>query len=189
MVSWPPATPRPTDRIPPVQKAAVTSARLRHRPWGAARLGQQSESRDVLPVPHRRRRPLGSAGSSNAVGTPLPSPAIARRVAYRQVLARDREHHVADEPLERLVLDELLVDLGVVLQEVLHHLGQRLVVRHARGVRRVLPGVLIGRVGGDLGRDVVADAFRDPIGVGEQRAELLVEGLDRCLTSSKKPLA
>jgi hypothetical protein len=50
-------------------------------------------------------------------------------------------------------------------------------VRHARGVRGVLLRVLVGRVGGDLGRDVVADAFGDPVGVGEQRAELLVEGL------------
>jgi hypothetical protein len=36
---------------------------------------------------------------------------------------RHCEDHVADEPLERLVLDELLVDLRVVLQEVLHHLA------------------------------------------------------------------
>jgi hypothetical protein len=36
--------------------------------------------------------------------------------------------HVADEALKRLVLHELLIDLRVVLQEVLHHLGQRLIV-------------------------------------------------------------
>jgi len=77
--------------------------------------------------------------------------------------------------LKRLVLDELLVDLSVVLQEMLHHLGQRLVVGHACSMRRVLLRVLIGRVGGHLGGDV-SDALRDPVGVGEQRAELLIEG-------------
>ncbi len=38
-------------------------------------------------------------------------------------LIRDPIHHVADETAKGLVLDELLVDLRVVLQEVLHHLG------------------------------------------------------------------
>ena len=37
-------------------------------------------------------------------------------------LARERVHHIADETLKRLVLDELPVDLRVVLQEMLHHL-------------------------------------------------------------------
>ena len=85
-------------------------------------------------------------------------------------------HHVADEALERLVLHELLVDLRVILQEVLHDLGKRLIVRHAGGVGRVLLGVLVGGVGRDLRGDVVADALRDAVGVGEQRAELFVEG-------------
>jgi len=34
------------------------------------------------------------------------------------------------------------------------------------------------RVGRDLGRNIVADALRDPVAVGEQRAELLVERLE-----------
>jgi hypothetical protein len=44
-------------------------------------------------------------------------------------------------------------------------------------MRRVLLRVLVCRVGGDLGGDVVSDALRDPVGVGEQRAELLIERL------------
>jgi hypothetical protein len=69
----------------------------------------------------------------------------------------------------------LLVDLRVVLQEVLHNPGQRLIVGHTGGVRRVLLRVLVGSVGGDLGGDVVSDALGDPIGVSEERAELLIE--------------
>lgn len=42
---------------------------------------------------------------------------------------------------------------------------------------RVFLGVLVGRVGGDLRRDVLANALGHPIGVGEQGGELLVEGL------------
>jgi len=59
-------------------------------------------------------------------------------------LARERVDHVADEALKRLVLHELLVDLRVILQQVLHYLGERLIVGHARSVRRVLLGVLVG---------------------------------------------
>jgi hypothetical protein len=69
---------------------------------------------------------------------------------------------VALEPcpaLKGLVLHELLVDLRVILQEVLHHLGQGLIMCHARRVRRVLLRVLVGRVGGDLWCDVVAEAI------------------------------
>jgi hypothetical protein len=39
------------------------------------------------------------------------------RVAKRMSGIRDRIHHVADEAFERLVLDELLVDLRVVLEQ------------------------------------------------------------------------
>ena len=49
---------------------------------------------------------------------------------------------------------------------------------HARGVRRVVPGVLEGLVGGHLRRDVVADALGHAVGVGEQRAEVVVESLE-----------
>ena len=55
------------------------------------------------------------------------------RIEHSASLTRERIHHIADKPLERLVLDELLVDLGVVLEQELHHLAQRLVVGHARG--------------------------------------------------------
>jgi hypothetical protein len=88
------------------------------------------------------------------------------------------KHHVPDEPLERLVLYELPIDLRVVRQEVLHYPRQSLVVRHPRGVRGVLPRVLVCGVGRNLGRDVVADAPGDPIRVREQGAELVVERLE-----------
>ena len=84
-------------------------------------------------------------------------------------------YHVTDEALEGFVLHKLLINLGVVLQEVLHHLRKRLVVGHARGVGRVLLGILVRRVGGDFRGDVVADALSDPIRVCEQNAELLIE--------------
>ena len=100
------------------------------------------------------------------------------RVGSGSSLIRDRIHHIADEALERFIIDELFVHLRIVLQEVLHHLAQGLVVRHARGVRRVLLGVLVRRVGGDLRRDVLAYALGDAVGVGEQRAELLIECLE-----------
>ena len=57
---------------------------------------------------------------------------------------------------------------------MLHHLGKRLIVSHARGVWCVLVRILVGRVSSYLGGDVVSDALRDPVGVGEQRAELFI---------------
>jgi len=56
---------------------------------------------------------------------------------------------------------KLLVDLSVVLQQVLHHLAKRLVVGHACGVRRVLFRILVGRVGSNLRRDIVADIWKE----------------------------
>lgn len=41
--------------------------------------------------------------------------------------------------------------------------------------RGVLLGISIGRVGGDLGGNVVSNALRDPVAVGEQPGELIVE--------------
>ena len=61
---------------------------------------------------------------------------------------------------------------------MLHDLGQRLIVGHAGGVGRVLLRILVGRVGSNLGRDVVSDALCDSVGVGEERAEVLVERLE-----------
>ena len=58
---------------------------------------------------------------------------------------------------------------------MLHHLTERLVVRHARGVWRILLRILVRRVGSDLGGDVVDEAAEDAVGVGEVGAELLVE--------------
>ena len=37
---------------------------------------------------------------------------------------------------------------------------------------------LVGRVGGDLGCDIFANSLRDPVGVGEQCAELFIERLE-----------
>ena len=95
---------------------------------------------------------------------------------------RDRIHQVADKAFERLVLHELLVDLRVVLQQVLHHLGQCLVVRHTRGVRGVFLRILVGRVGGDFRRDVFADAFGHPnrLTTQDYLRDLLIEraGID-----------
>ena len=51
-------------------------------------------------------------------------------------------------------------------------------MRHACGVRRVVPGVLEGLVGGHLRRDVVPDALSHAVGVGEQGAEVVVESLE-----------
>jgi hypothetical protein len=50
-------------------------------------------------------------------------------------LVRDRVHDIANESQEELVIDELLVHLGVVLEQELHHLAKGLVVGHPRGVR------------------------------------------------------
>ena len=38
--------------------------------------------------------------------------------------------------------------------------------------------VLVGQVGSDLGHDVVADALGHAVAVGEQRAEVVVEGFE-----------
>lgn len=73
---------------------------------------------------------------------------------------------------------KLLVHLRVVLQQDLHDLAERQVMRHPGGVGGVLAGVAVGGIGGHLGGDVIANALGDPVGVGEQRAELLVEGVE-----------
>ncbi|MBA3271462.1 MAG: hypothetical protein H0T71_13215 [Acidobacteria bacterium] len=59
---------------------------------------------------------------------------------------------------------------------MLHHAAEGLVVGQSSRVWRVLLGVPVCRVGGDLRRDVVSNPLRHAIGVGEQRAELVVEG-------------
>lgn len=51
-------------------------------------------------------------------------------------------------------------------------------VRHARGMRRVLFGVLIRLIGSHLRRNVIADALRHAITITKQRPELLIETLD-----------
>lgn len=80
-----------------------------------------------------------------------------------------------DEALEGLVLDKLLVDLGVFDEQALHDLAQCKVVGHAGGMGRVLPRIAVGRIGGHLGCNVIADAPGDAVGVGvgQQRSELL----------------
>ena len=74
-------------------------------------------------------------------------------------------------------LHKLLVHLRVVLQQVLHHSSERLIVCHARCVRCVLPSILVSGVGGNLRRDVVANSLRDPVAIGEKRSELIIERL------------
>ena len=96
-------------------------------------------------------------------------------------LTRQRIHHVADKTPERLVLDKLLVDLRVVFEEDLYHLAERLVVGHARRVRRVLLGVLIGLVGGDLRRDVVANPLPDAVDSERIAFRFTIAGSERPL--------
>jgi hypothetical protein len=94
------------------------------------------------------------------------------------LLPCQRIHHVRHEPPEGFVLDELLVNLGVVLQQGEHDLGKGLVVLDVGGVGRILLGVLVGRIGGDLRSDIVLDPPGDPVRVGEERAEMVVEGFE-----------
>src|ERR1039457_4404626 len=92
--------------------------------------------------------------------------------------AGDREHHVSNKTSERLVLYKLLVNLGVVLQKMLHNISQGLIVGHTCGVRCILPSILVGGVSGNLRGNIVSDALRDAVGVGEERSEMLIESLN-----------
>ena len=92
-------------------------------------------------------------------------------------VARHRVNNVPDGAPERIVFHEQFVNLGVFLEQDLHRLVQGLVVGHACGVRRVLLGVLIGRIGSDLGRNVFTDALGHAVAIGKQGAEVVVEGL------------
>src|ERR1035438_6010526 len=103
---------------------------------------------------------------------------IAPPAAGVELLARYSKHHIGDEAMEGLVLDELLVNLGVVFEEGKHYLGKGLVVLDAGGVRCVLLRIPIGLVGGNLGRNVIPDAAGHAVGVGEQRAEMVVKGFE-----------
>src|ERR1019366_5072759 len=114
-----------------------------HGKWPRVSRRVRARSPRVTPTACARtsQTSLPARCGSNSVESWLSSP-------LRQgSLAREGVHHVADEALKRLVLHELLVHLRVVLQEVLHHHCQRLVVRHARSVRRVLLRVLVGSGG------------------------------------------
>ncbi len=53
---------------------------------------------------------------------------------------------------------------------------KRLIMGHSCRMRSVFLGILICRIGGNLRRDVISDALRDSVRIGEQCAELLVEG-------------
>ena len=88
--------------------------------------------------------------------------------------ARQGGNKIADGSAEGLVFDVLLVNFHVVFQQDLRHPSERLVVRHARGVRCVLLRVLVGRVRGDFRGDVFADALDDAVGIGEQCGEVLI---------------
>lgn len=94
----------------------------------------------------------------------------------RLPLRLDRQvvNHVLYKPLERVVLDELFVNLGVVFQQDLHLLAWRLVLRHAGGVEGVLFGVLVAGVGLHSGRNLFSDLFHQSVGAGEQRTKAVV---------------
>ncbi|MEI7730603.1 MAG: hypothetical protein WCO56_13595 [Verrucomicrobiota bacterium] len=59
----------------------------------------------------------------------------------------------------------------------MHDLAEGHVMSHPGGVGRILLRVLVGLVGSNLGRNVIPDAAGDTVGVGKQRAEMVIEGL------------
>ena len=65
--------------------------------------------------------------------------------------------------------------MRVVAQQDLHFPAQCLVVGHARRVGCVFLSVLVGHVSSHLGRDVIADALGNPVGIGKQRAKIFIE--------------
>ena len=86
---------------------------------------------------------------------------------------------VRQPPTEGLVVAELLEEFGVVLQHRGHHTRQGLVVLDS-GILpvRVLLGILVGRVGGHPGGDLLCDQLVDAICIGPRDvAELVVERL------------
>jgi hypothetical protein len=89
--------------------------------------------------------------------------------------------HVADEPLESFVHDELLVNVSVIFQERLHNIVQGLILRHSRRTRRILLGILVRSVGCDFRRDVITDTLHRAIRIVEQGAKLLIERFEAAL--------
>lgn len=90
------------------------------------------------------------------------------------------EDGVAQPFLERRVVAELFEQFGVVGQEVDHDALQRGVVFDPGGLLVVvLHGVLVGRIRGYLGRDLLGDDLADLVAVLPiDIAELVVERLD-----------
>jgi hypothetical protein len=89
--------------------------------------------------------------------------------------ARHVEYHVAHETLERIIFDELLVDLRIFLQQSLHNFAQRLIVRHPRRMGGVCLGILVGRVSRNFRGNVLSDTVHHAVGIGKQGAEGLIE--------------
>lgn len=66
--------------------------------------------------------------------------------------------HIGYGTLEGIVFNELFVELSVVFEDGKHDLREGFFVFKAGGRGSVRQSVLIGRVGGDLGRDVFLEA-------------------------------
>lgn len=84
-------------------------------------------------------------------------------------------HHIGDKPPECRVLHELLVELRVIPQQRADDAHEGGVQFDVGCVGGVLFRVLIGLICRDLGCDVIDDTADNPVAIGEQDAELLVE--------------
>jgi hypothetical protein len=71
-----------------------------------------------------------------------------------------------------------------IAEQWAYHAHESRVEFDPRRIRGVLLGILVRRVSGDFGGDVVLDAFRHAVGVREERPELLVE----CLQDIAQPV-
>ncbi len=93
---------------------------------------------------------------------------------------RQSEHGIHQPAAEGFIVTELLVEFGVIPEYSDHHLGQRLVVLDARVLAvGVLLGILIGRIGRDLRRNVLGDQPVDAVRIGPgDVAKLVVERLE-----------
>src|SRR5690606_2946583 len=91
-------------------------------------------------------------------------PRTALRSALCWAIIGGRKDGVGQPALEFGVVAELLEKLGVVLHQPYDHAGQRLVVFDPRVLFvRVLLGVLVGRIGRNLVRDLRRDESTDAI--------------------------
>ena len=92
-------------------------------------------------------------------------------------------NHVCHESFERLVLNELFVEFGVVLQQRADHTHERSVQFDTRRIRRVFLGVLVGLVRCHLGGDVFGDSTDNTVAVGKEGSKLFIEHLQNVAES------